>query len=98
MIIISDTKELGSQSQECQGPEASTSETVQSEKARFDTAVRNWWQGLVTSCRVRASETNNKPPGSLLQGFGCAEDVIVPIHRAPDCLHNEHQTSSGVAP
>ena len=32
-----------------------------------------------------ASETNDSPPGSLLEGSGCADDVMVPLHWAPDC-------------
>ena len=61
--------------------------TFQNDNTHVDTAVRNWRQGLVAPCRVVASETNDRPPGSHLEGFDCAVDVIVPLHWAPDCPH-----------
>ena len=38
-------------------------------------------------CRPIAAETNDRPPGRLSEGFECADDVIVPLHRALDCRH-----------
>ena len=37
--------------------------------------------------RVMASETKAGPPGSLVEGFDCADDGIVPLRWAPDCCH-----------
>ena len=49
--------------------------------------VRNWRQGLAAPAESSPRRQPDRPPGSLSEGFDCADDVIVPLQWAPDFFH-----------